>query len=128
MTFFRPLRLRSNIRDLVASPTSSVAIRIADLGKTIGYPISLDPEWSILWAALQPYYVDPATFIPNIASVLVSWCDVFTAWLEAEENEEGVERLLEEMKPLVKVVVEVSPRYLIPYFLEFFPFLPIAVQ
>jgi hypothetical protein len=34
---------------------------------------------------------------------------VFTAWLEAEENEDGVERLLEEMNPVVKVVVEVSP-------------------
>ncbi|KFY93144.1 hypothetical protein V500_03889 [Pseudogymnoascus sp. VKM F-4518 (FW-2643)] len=103
-----PLRLRSNIRDLVTSPTSAVAIRTADLGKTIGYPVSLDPEWSILWAALQPYYADPATFIPSIARVLVSWCDVFTAWLEAEENEDGVERLLEEMKPAVKIVVEIS--------------------
>ncbi|OBT53216.1 hypothetical protein VE04_05941 [Pseudogymnoascus sp. 24MN13] len=102
-----PLRLRSNIRDLVTSPTSAVAIRTASLGKTIGYPISLDPEWPILWAALQPYYDDPATFIPGIARVIVSWCDVFTAWLEAEENEDGVERLLEEMNPVVKVVVEV---------------------
>ncbi|OBT66051.1 hypothetical protein VE03_03265 [Pseudogymnoascus sp. 23342-1-I1] len=103
-----PLRLRSNIRDLVTSPTSAVAIRTANLGKTIGYPISLDPEWPILWAALQPYYVDPATFIPGIARVLVSWCDVFTAWLEAEENEDGVERLLEEMKPAIKIVIEIS--------------------
>ncbi|OBT84809.1 hypothetical protein VE02_06928 [Pseudogymnoascus sp. 03VT05] len=102
-----PLRLRSNIRDLVTSPTSAVSIRTASLGKTIGYPVSLDPEWPILWAALQPYYDDPATFIPGIARVLVSWCDVFTAWLEAEENEDGVERLLEEMKPVVKVVVEI---------------------
>lgn len=49
--------------------------------------------------------------------MLVSWCDVFTAWLEAEENEDGVERLLEEMRPVVKVVVEVSPISLMLLFL-----------
>ncbi|KFY21557.1 hypothetical protein V493_07294 [Pseudogymnoascus sp. VKM F-4281 (FW-2241)] len=103
-----PLRIRSNIRDLVTSPTSAVAIQIASLEKTIGYPVALDPEWSILWAALQSYYADPAVFIPSIASVLVSWCDVFTAWLEAEENEDGVEKLLEEMKPVVRVIIEIS--------------------
>ncbi|KFY45265.1 hypothetical protein V494_01020 [Pseudogymnoascus sp. VKM F-4513 (FW-928)] len=103
-----PLRLRSNIRDLITSPTSDVATRTAGLGKTIGYPVSVDPEWPILWAALQPYYDDPATFIPVIASVLVSWCDVFTAWLEADENGDGVERLLEEMGPSVKVILEIS--------------------
>jgi hypothetical protein len=85
-----------------------VAIRTTALGKTIGYPVSLDPEWSMLWAALQPHYPDSATFIPTIARVLVAWCDVFTAWLEAKENEDGVERLLEEMNSVVKVVIEVS--------------------
>lgn len=110
------MRLRSNIRDLITSPTSDVATRTASLGKTIGYPVSLDPEWPILWAALQPYYADSATFIPTIANVIASWCDVFSTWLEAEENEDGVEKLLEEMKPSVKVVVEVSHRSLLELF------------
>lgn len=62
----------------------------------------------MLWTTLQPHYPDPATFIPSVARVLVAWCDVFTGWLEAEENEDGVERLLEEMNSTVKVVIEVG--------------------
>lgn len=110
MAFFRPLRVNRDIRDLVTSPTSAVAIGIASLEKTIGYPVSLDAEWPILWATLQSYYVDPAVFIPSVSSVLVSWCDVFTAWLEAEENEDWVEKLIEEMRPVVKIVIGVSLR------------------
>lgn len=56
--------------------------------------------------------------------MLVSWCDVFTAWLEAEENEDGVERLLEEMKPAVKVVIAVSSRSLILSFFGLFVLCP----
>lgn len=61
----------------------------------------------MLWAELKPYH-EPEAFIPNIALVIISWRDAFTQWLEAKENEERVEALLEEMPKRVKVLIEVS--------------------
>lgn len=63
----------------------------------------------MLWKTLQPRYPDQATFIPSIANVLVTWCDAFMAWLESEENEGEVDKLLDDLKQRgrVEVVLEV---------------------
>jgi len=63
----------------------------------------------MLWKTLQPRYPDQATFIPSIANVLVTWCDAFTAWLEGEENEEDVEKLLDDLmqRGRVEIVLQV---------------------
>jgi hypothetical protein len=63
----------------------------------------------MLWKTLQPRYPDQATFIPSIANVLVTWCEAFTAWLEGEENEGDVDKLLDDLKQRgrVEVVLEV---------------------
>lgn len=105
----RPTRLRTHIRDHITSPTSAVSVRTSALTTTLGYPVDLDPEWAMLWKTLQPRYPDQATFIPSIANVLVTWCDAFTAWLEGEENEEDVEKLLDDLmqRGRVEIVLEV---------------------
>jgi hypothetical protein len=68
------------------------------LTDTLGYPVVFDPEWSMLWESLKSHYPDPATFIPSITAVVIAWCDAFTAWMEAEESEELVEKLLDILK------------------------------
>ncbi len=72
---------------------------------TLGYPISIDPEWAMLWKTLQAHYPDPATFVPSIASTLIAWCDAFLPWLENEENEAQVEVLLEVLKSRSKLEI-----------------------
>jgi hypothetical protein len=80
------------------------------LTKILGYPITLDPEWAMLWKTLQVSYPDNSTFVPSIATVIVTWCDAFTAWLEGEENEESVEKLLDALKSRnrLEIVIEVD--------------------
>jgi len=52
----------------------------------------------MLWTTLHSYYPDQATFVPNVATVITTWCQAFTTWLEDESNEEAVERLLDALK------------------------------
>jgi hypothetical protein len=63
--------------------------------EVLGYPVTLDPEWLMLWKTLQAFYPDNATFVPSIATVIINWCDAFMSWLESEENEDAVEKLLD---------------------------------
>lgn len=65
---------------------------------TLGYPIRFDPEWIMLWKSLQEFYPDQSTFVPTIATTIITWCDAFTTWLETDENEEQVERMLDGLK------------------------------
>ena len=70
--------------------------------------MTLDPEWGMIWKALQTYFPDTSTFIPYVANVLIAWCDGFVIWLESKENEEAVEVLLEGIRGgRVELVLEV---------------------
>jgi len=75
-----------------------LALKTKALTTTLGYPIVLDPEWSMLWESLKPSYPDPSTFIPTISNTLIAWCDCFTSWLENEDNEEAIEKFLDGLK------------------------------
>lgn len=52
----------------------------------------------MLWDTLKPYYPDQATFVPKISETVVAWCNAFTSWLESENNETEVEKLLDLLK------------------------------
>jgi len=110
----RPVRIRQNIRDLIDSPTAPLSLKTAELQTTLGYPISFDPEWGMLWKTLKPFFSENSTFIPYVAKVLTIWCDVFGAWLEDSENEEVVEKLLDGLKGRGKV--ELVLEVYIPYY------------
>jgi hypothetical protein len=65
----------------------------------------------MLWKTLQASYPDNSIFVPSIATVIITWCDAFTSWLESEENEEPVEKLLDGLKSRsrLEIVMEVCP-------------------
>lgn len=46
----------------------------------------------------QKHYPDPGTFIPSIARNVHTWCDAFLSWIERADNEESVDKLLDELK------------------------------
>ncbi|KAF8865681.1 hypothetical protein BDZ45DRAFT_418253 [Acephala macrosclerotiorum] len=106
-----PTRIRQNIRDHITSPTCPLVLKTNAVTATLGYPINVDPEWTMLWKTLQAYYPDSSTFVPTIASTIITWCDALTAWLESEENEEMVEQLLDGLKKRARVelMLEISP-------------------
>ncbi|KAK0104832.1 hypothetical protein ONS95_005099 [Cadophora gregata] len=105
-----PTRIRQNIRDHFTSSTSPLVVKTTALTSTLGYPISIDPEWSMLWKTFQVHYSDSTTFVPNITTVILAWCDSFLQWLESE-SEENVDNLLEllQARSKVEIVLEVSP-------------------
>jgi hypothetical protein len=67
----------------------------------------------MLWKTLQSYYTDPSTFIPSVASTIVTWCHAFTTWLEAAENEEVVEKLLDALKSKSRLELVLEVRTLL---------------
>src|SRR5450756_603628 len=96
----RATRIRQNIRDHIESPESPLALKKEAVKETLGYPVTLDTEWLMLWKTLQAFYPDNATFVPNIAAVIINWCDAFMSWLESEENEDAAEKLLDALKSM----------------------------
>ncbi|CZR61868.1 uncharacterized protein PAC_11765 [Phialocephala subalpina] len=106
-----PTRIRQNIRDHITSPTCPLILKTTSVTTTLGYPVTLDPEWTMLWKTLQAYYPDSSTFVPTIASTIITWCDALMSWLESEENEEDVEKLLEALKARsrLELCLEISP-------------------
>ncbi len=110
LSLHRPTRIRQHIRDHITSPTSPLVLKTTALTATLGYPIILDPEWTMLWKTLQVFYPDNSTFVPSIAKVIITWCEAFTSWLENDENEEPVEKLLDALKARTRleIVIEVT--------------------
>jgi hypothetical protein len=84
-------------------------LKLAALKTVLGYTINLDPEWAMLWKSLQAHYPDSATFVPQIADTIITWCEAFQTWLESEENAEQVESLLDELRArsMLDLVLEV---------------------
>ncbi|KUJ08126.1 uncharacterized protein LY89DRAFT_789357 [Mollisia scopiformis] len=105
-----PTRIRQNIRDHITSPTCPLVLKTTSVTENLGYPIVLDPEWTMLWKSLQEYYPDSTIFVPTVAATILSWCDALTIWLENEENEEHVEQLLDALKARssLTLVLEIS--------------------
>ncbi|KAL5314135.1 hypothetical protein ACEPPN_018559 [Leptodophora sp. 'Broadleaf-Isolate-01'] len=64
----------------------------------------------MLWKSLQAHYPDSSTFVPDVASTILAWCDAFLSWLENNENEAHVETLLDflQSKSRVEISLEIS--------------------
>lgn len=64
----------------------------------------------MIWEELKAFYPDPAIFIPNTSGVVVAWCDALAAWLDSEENEGVVEKLLDSLsrETRLKLFLEVN--------------------
>ncbi|KAH7329918.1 hypothetical protein BKA65DRAFT_539169 [Rhexocercosporidium sp. MPI-PUGE-AT-0058] len=105
-----PTRIRQNVRDHFASPTCMLTAKTTTLTSTLGYPILIDPEWTMLWKSLQAHYPDSSTFVPDVSSTMLAWCDAFHLWLENNENEAHVEALLDLLqgRSKVEVLLEIS--------------------
>jgi hypothetical protein len=52
----------------------------------------------MVWGTVEEFYPDASTFIPSVATVVIAWCDAFTSWVEDDSNEENADRVLEHLK------------------------------
>ncbi|KAH8804602.1 hypothetical protein F5884DRAFT_796634 [Xylogone sp. PMI_703] len=105
-----PTRLKISIRDLVTSPSSTLQSRFSNLQTTLGHPVGLDAEWSMLWTSLSEAIPDQSTFVPLVVQIVTSWVDAFEGWLDEEQREEQVGRCLDSLKGArgLKIILEVS--------------------
>ena len=90
-----PLKIRVDLRDHWENENSPVQKSIAALSQLLGLPVSINLEASMLWADLENYFPDQATFIPSIAGVVKAWTDCLAARLENDANAAWTEQLLE---------------------------------
>ncbi len=81
-----------------------------DLARLIGYPVSCEPEWHMLWTELEPAYPDKATFVPGIAKVIEAWSGSLVRRLGDDHFEAWTELLLEKLSRVnaVKLLIQVS--------------------
>lgn len=64
----------------------------------------------MIWSIFESHYPDPATFVPSITAVVLAWCYAFTTWLEQDDNEDFVDKLLDVLKNVgtLELVLNVS--------------------
>jgi hypothetical protein len=89
------VRIRLAIRDEVDSPTSALAVKFKAVSETLGYPVTFAQEWPMIWSEFQSNYPDNATFIPSVIAAVVAWCDAFVDWLERDENQDSVDKVID---------------------------------
>lgn len=82
------------------------------LEQLIGYPVSCEPEWSMLWTELEATHLDKSTFIPGIAKMVEAWIDSLVRRVKDDNYEAWTETLLEKLKEVsaVKLSILVSRR------------------
>jgi hypothetical protein len=66
----------------------------------------------MLWKNLQIYYPDPSTFVPGIAQVIIMWCNAMIAWLESDDNEEQVDKMLDGLKARGRLDIAIEVTFL----------------
>ena len=107
----RPLQIRKDVRDVYDREDSPVQTSFKKLAEVIGYPVSCEIEWQMLWAELESTYSDKATFVPTIAGIVAVWSDTLAARLEDDRFQSWTEDFLCKIEPAsaVRLFVQVSP-------------------
>ncbi|OCT52910.1 hypothetical protein CLCR_10326 [Cladophialophora carrionii] len=103
-----PLQVRKDIRDVFEKDTSAVQGSLQQLARVIGYPVSCEPEWHMLWPELEPAYPDTAIFVPSVAKVIEAWSDSLVKRLEDDSFEAWTEVLLEKLSPVKRVKLSIQ--------------------
>jgi hypothetical protein len=106
----RPLQIRKDLRDVFEKEDGLVQTTFRKLEELIGYGVSCEPEWSMLWSELQSAYPDKDNFVPAIARIVDAWCSSLAWRLEQQDAkfDEWTELLLEKLKIVCEVRLSVQ--------------------
>jgi hypothetical protein len=97
------LQIRKDIRDVFDKDEAAVQKSFQRLHQVIGYAVSCNIEWQMLWAELESAYPDKSTFVPTVASVVETWCESLTNRLEDDKFEAWTEELLSKLEPVSEI-------------------------
>lgn len=103
------MQIRKYIRDIFDKDTSPVQKSFKRLAEIVGYPVSCEVEWQMLWSELEQAYPDKATFVSSISGVFEVWCDALGSRLEDDRFEDWTEQLLGSLESVsqVKLLLQV---------------------
>ncbi|MCJ1239859.1 hypothetical protein MMC14_007857 [Varicellaria rhodocarpa] len=93
-----PLKIRLDLRDHWEKIDSPVQKAISELYNLIGVPVAITLETPVIWAELQRYFPNHATFIPSIVDTTKTWIKCLTVKLEDDTHPDWTDRFLDEVK------------------------------
>ena len=79
------------------------------LAEVIGYPVTCEPEWHMIFTELESANPDKTTFVPAISILVEAWSATLLRRLEDDSFAAWTEELLQKLKPAgaVKLLIEV---------------------
>ena len=103
---FRPLRIRTDIRDIWETPTSEIQVAVKKLSDDLGLPVELRLEWREVLSDLKPHFGEGnlSSVIPTISGCVTAVLDKLGKKLE--DDNEAADYLLEKLETMpVKMLV-----------------------
>jgi hypothetical protein len=93
----RPLKIRVGIRDQWESPRAPIATSIDSLAKTLGYTISPQIQWSMLYATLKDTFVDQGMFVSAVCRIGIAFYGRMLSRIEDKTMADWTDSLLDGM-------------------------------
>ncbi|KLU85512.1 hypothetical protein MAPG_04535 [Magnaporthiopsis poae ATCC 64411] len=106
-----PLKVQVGIRDHWKNEDAPVQTSLRELQELLGLQVDIEPEWPLILAELDSFYIDKGNFAAAVAGAVETWAKALTELLDDEKNEQWTEKLLEKLKESwsrLKVFVDVS--------------------
>jgi hypothetical protein len=91
------MKIRVDIRDQIDSTDGAVQRAINQIKDIVGFPVTFNIDWAILWNELQGTFPEKGEFVPHVAALIVSWCDTLQSLLKDEQREQWTEEFLEKV-------------------------------
>lgn len=90
----RPLIVKRDVRDKFDANDSPIQQQLVTLKETLGLPVRLDVNWSLLWAEYERGSVDKAAFVPYIIPHVDALLSALSEKLD-EDNSSWTDKFLE---------------------------------
>jgi hypothetical protein len=97
-----------NIRDLWDNKESPIQTRVRALEELLGVQVVINPDWDMLWLALENNFPDKEIFVPTIIGLIQILCQSLNIKLEDEQNQTWTDRFLEEITKGRGLVIEIA--------------------
>ncbi|KAI8627620.1 hypothetical protein F5Y19DRAFT_442325 [Xylariaceae sp. FL1651] len=103
-----PIKVQVGIRDSWSNKDAPVQKAIENLKELIGVRVVIEPEWHLLLAELDAFYLDKSTLVPSVAAIVVSCCTGISTLADDEANSEWADTLIEKTDGCIRFFLEVS--------------------
>ncbi|KAI8965554.1 hypothetical protein F5Y11DRAFT_312688 [Daldinia sp. FL1419] len=105
-----PLKIRVGIRDHWDNTDCSLQKERAALKETLGIDVKLEVNWDTLLMDLGAEYSDKSTFVPSVAACVQSFLEGLREILDAEQNPEWADTLLENANGVLRLIIGISKK------------------